>query len=102
MPRLDRTLCNRDIFFISKVVFQNVLEQAHVNVLLSKVKKIACQGMSCLDRRGLSGFFKPGITPWMGHPTTIKVQYSIMIHNDAQYVQSYNDKSHLFLGWSVN
>ena len=55
------------------MAFHKQLEHKYVDNLLRLVKKTECQGSKCLQNRDRDGFFKPGNTPWIGYPTSIKV-----------------------------
>ena len=56
------------------MAFHKHMEHKHVDKLLRSIKKTTCQGSQCLLNKGREGFFKPGNTPWIGHPTSIKVK----------------------------
>lgn len=55
------------------------VEHKYVVRLLKSLPEIKCQGKKCLSKRKNIGFFKPGKTPWIGHPTTIEVKCKILI-----------------------
>lgn len=55
-------------------MYHDDLAQKKVANLLSRIQKTTCQGSDCLNERGVNGFFRPGLTPWIGYPTNIRVK----------------------------
>ena len=65
------------------MAFHQHMEHKYVDTLLRSIKKTTCQGSECLRNRNRDGFFKPGNTPWIGHPTSIKVKrlFRVLTHS---------------------
>ena len=55
------------------IVRKSELTHDGVIQFLENIKTMSCKGSDCIKEKNVDGFFKPGQTPWIGHPIDIAV-----------------------------
>ena len=55
------------------IVQKSELTHGDVIQFSENIKAMSCKGSDCIKEKDIDGFFKPGQTPWIGHPIDIAV-----------------------------
>ena len=55
------------------IVQKSELTHGDVIQFSENIKAMSCKGSDCIKEKDIDGFFKPGQTPWIGHPIEIPV-----------------------------